>query len=201
MFEVRHKDLTLLDAGAGVGSLTAAFVSEVCNRIYIFFFKQKTAYEIDSELCGYLVSTFQQCKKTCESSGVAFDSKVVQGDFIDEGAGLLLNEMFSPVRRYNCAIMNPPYRKINIDSPERLALQAIGVETSNLYTGFLSIVLRMLETGGELVAITPRSFCNGLYFKTFRKTLLNTLALRRIHVFDSRQVAFTEDQVLDANVN
>ena len=87
MFEAKHRELTLLDAGAGVGSLTAAFVSEVCNR------KKKprsilaTAYELDSELCGYLVSTLMQCKQVCESSGVIFDYDVIQGDFIDEGAG------------------------------------------------------------------------------------------------------------------
>src|SRR5260370_22373754 len=80
MFQVKRNELTLLDAGAGVGSLTAAFVSEICNRKNKPESIHATAYEIDSELCGYLVSTFQQCKKTCESSGVAFDSKVVQGD-------------------------------------------------------------------------------------------------------------------------
>jgi adenine-specific DNA-methyltransferase len=40
--------------------------------------------------------------------------------------------------------MNPPYRKINTDSAERVALREIGVETSNLYTGFLSVALRLL---------------------------------------------------------
>ncbi len=200
MFEAEHKELTLLDAGAGVGSLTAAFVSEVCNRKNKPQSIDATAYEIDEELCEYLVSTLQQCKETCGSSGVGFHYEVIQGDFIDRGASFLRNEMFSPVHRYNCAIMNPPYRKINSDSPERLALRAIGVETSNLYTGFLSIVLNMLAVNGELVAITPRSFCNGLYFKPFRKLLSDTLTMRRIHVFDSRQVAFSEDEVLQENV-
>jgi adenine-specific DNA-methyltransferase len=200
MFETKNKELSLLDAGAGVGSLTAAFVSEVCNRKSKPHSIHATAYEIDSELCGYLASTLQQCKEMCESVGVAFDCQVVQGDFINQGASFLRNEMFSSVRRYNCAIMNPPYRKISSDSAERLALRAIGVETSNLYTGFLSIVLKMLMTNGELVAITPRSFCNGLYFKPFRKTLLDSLSLRRIHVFDSRQIAFSEDEVLQENI-
>src|SRR6185437_13321007 len=102
--------------------------------------------------------------------------------------------------RFTSAIMNPPYRKINSESDERLALSAIGVETSNLYTGFVSIALRLLADGGELVSITPRSFCNGLYFKPFRTTLLDALALRRIHVFESRQIAFSEDDVLEENV-
>src|SRR5260370_15816363 len=96
--------------------------------------------------------------------------------------------------------MNPPYRKINIDSAERVALREIGVETSNLYAGFLYVALRLLAPGGELVAITPRSFCNGMYFKPFRRIFLDALELRRIHVFDSRQVAFKEDEVLQENV-
>jgi adenine-specific DNA-methyltransferase len=79
-------------------------------------------------------------------------------------------------------------------------LREIGVETSNLYTGFLSIVIMLLAEHGELVAITPRSFCNGPYFKPFRKLLLETLTLRRVHVFESRQVAFKEDEVLQENI-
>jgi len=82
MFEAKDKELTLLDAGAGVGSLTAAFVSEICNRKKKPESIHATAYEIDSELCGYLVSTFEQCKKTCESSGVAFDCEAASASFM-----------------------------------------------------------------------------------------------------------------------
>jgi adenine-specific DNA-methyltransferase len=200
MFAATQEDITLLDAGAGVGSLTAAFVSEVCSRSTKPKRIHATAYEIDPNLAEYLAGTLQQCGKTCEAAGVAFECELIHGDFIDEGVRALRHEMFGPVRRFNSAIMNPPYKKINVDSPTRLALHEIGVETSNIYTGFLSVVLRLLEPGGELVAITPRSFCNGMYFKPFREIFLNTLALRRIHVFDSRQVAFKEDAVLQENV-
>jgi adenine-specific DNA-methyltransferase len=200
MFEAKQKDVTLLDAGAGVGSLTAAFVSEVCQRPDKPKTIHATAYEIDSKLAGYLDSTLQQCLKTCESVDVAFTYDLIRRDFIDDGVNGLRHEMFEPVRQFNCAIMNPPYRKINIDSAERLALREIGVETSNLYTGFLSVALKLLAPGGELVAITPRSFCNGMYFKPFRSIFLDALALRRIHVFDSRQVAFKDDEVLQENV-
>jgi len=58
----------------------------------------------------------------------------------------------------------------------------------------------MLESGGELVAITPRSFCNGPYFRRFRMALLDMMALRRIHVFESRKKAFGDDDVLQENV-
>src|SRR6202043_1484651 len=96
-------------------------------------------------------------------------------------------EMFGAPKRYNCAILNPPYKKINVESESRLMLREIGIETSNIYTGFLSVVLKLLASNGEMVAITPRSFCNGTYFKPFRALLLKTLAINRVHVFESRQ--------------
>lgn len=200
MFEAAHENINLLDAGAGVGSLTAAFISEVCGRPRKPKAIHATAYEIDLQLAEYLESTLEQCRGACESSGIRFGYHLIRGDFIDEGVRSLRQEMFGTVRRFNCAIMNPPYKKINSDSQMRLALREIGVETSNIYTGFLSVVQHLLEAAGELVAITPRSFCNGMYFKPFREMFLSTMALKRIHVFDSRQVAFKEDEVLQENV-
>jgi adenine-specific DNA-methyltransferase len=79
-------------------------------------------------------------------------------------------------------------------------LRALGIETSNLYTGFLALVIKLLEPGGELVAITPRSFCNGPYFAPFRHLLLQTMALRHLHVFESRVQAFKDDAVLQENL-
>ena len=159
-----------------------------------------TAYEIDHELAAYLEGTLQQCREACEAADIAFEGEPIRGDFIDEGVRALRHEMFGSVRRFSCAIMNPPYKKINSDSATRLALREIGVETSNIYAGFLSIVLHLLQPGGELVAITPRSFCNGTYFRPFREMLLGTMTLRRIHLFDSRHVAFKENDVLQENV-
>jgi len=48
--------------------------------------------------------------------------------------------------------------------------------------------------------IVPRSFCNGPYFKPFRKLLLSTTAFKHIHVFGSRKKAFKEDDVLQENI-
>jgi hypothetical protein len=57
-----------------------------------------------------------------------------------------------------------------------------------------------MEAGGEIVAIIPRSFCNGPYYKPFREILLAETAIRRIHLFDSRNSAFKDDAVLQENV-
>ena len=61
-------------------------------------------------------------------------------------------------------------------------------------------MVNLLEPGGELVAITPRSFCNGPYFKPFRKLFLKEMTLSRIHVFESRDEAFGADEVLQENI-
>lgn len=200
LFHADIETISLLDAGAGVGSLTAAFVSEMCERKGKPRTIHATAYEIDGELAGYLSDTLRQCERACNDAGIKFDGDLVHRDFIDEGVGMLRHQMFAPATSFNCAILNPPYRKIHSESETRKMLREIGVETSNLYTGFLSVVLNLLAPGGELVAVTPRSFCNGPYFTPFRKLLLDTLTLKRIHVFDSRQVAFKDDEVLQENV-
>jgi len=160
MFEGKQQSIALLDAGAGVGSLTAAFVAEICIRAEKPKKIHATAYEVDRQLAEYLADTMQLCKRTCEDTGIEFESEIIKRDFIDDGARIIRQKMFAPANQFNCAILNPPYKKINSDSEARLMLREIGVETSNLYTGFLSVVLMLLAPGGELVAITPRSFSN-----------------------------------------
>jgi adenine-specific DNA-methyltransferase len=57
-----------------------------------------------------------------------------------------------------------------------------------------------LTDDGELSAITPRSFCNGTYFKDFRRQFFSSMVLEAAHVFVSRRKAFAEDSVLQENV-
>jgi adenine-specific DNA-methyltransferase len=70
----------------------------------------------------------------------------------------------------------------------------------NLYTAFVALALQQLEPGGQLVAITPRSFCNGTYYEPFHRLLLDLSALLAIHVFESRKSTFRDDAMLQENV-
>jgi adenine-specific DNA-methyltransferase len=97
-------------------------------------------------------------------------------------------------------IMNPPYKKIASDSIHRLAMKKIGLDTVNLYSGFMAAAIKQLVPGGELVAIVPRSFCNGPYYHSFRELLFSETVIRHIHIFDSRSNAFSEDKVLQENI-
>ena len=97
-------------------------------------------------------------------------------------------------------ILNPPYKKINGETQTRRILNSAGIETSNLYAAFVWLAACLTRPGGEIVAITPRSFCNGPYFRRFRKALLSLVDLRHIHTFESRKEAFADDSVLQENV-
>lgn len=201
MFESPRASVSLLDAGAGVGSLTAAFVDNVCRRESPPREISATAYEIDPTLIEYLDETFELCRASCDRLGIKFSGEIVQADFIEAGVHSLGGKLFARGRNdYTCAILNPPYRKINNSSESRRLLLSAGVETPNLYTAFVALAAGLLVQGGELVAITPRSFCNGTYYKPFRKLFLDSMTFRRIHVFDSRDLTFREDRVLQENI-
>jgi adenine-specific DNA-methyltransferase len=202
LFEDLTGELRLLDAGAGVGSLTAAFVEEACSRKARPASITTTAYELDPILVRHLEGTKAACRAACQSRGIRFAAQIVPEDFIEQAVSLLREDLFAETNRprFNRAILNPPYRKIHSDSKARQLLRSVGIETSNLYTAFVALAVRLLDDGGELVAITPRSFCNGPYFKPFRELLLDTMSLRHIHIFHARNRAFKDDAVLQENV-
>lgn len=202
MFDCKRPLVRILDPGAGTGSLSAAFVVAMCQRLPRPTAIALTAYEIDPLLVEYLQETLDRCRAVCQEAGVSFECHLVQRDFLEAGASTFAGALFATGEkdRFDCAILNPPYCKIRTESRERQLLRSIGLETTNLYAGFLGVTARLLAPGGEMVAITPRSFCNGPYFEPFRRFLLREIRFRRIHVFDTRDTTFADDKVLQENV-
>jgi adenine-specific DNA-methyltransferase len=191
----------LIDPGAGVGMLTAAWIGRVVNGPGAPEAIDVTAFEVDQNLQDGLHRVLAACHKACDGAGIRFTYSVRTEDFIGASADALSGGLFaSEIAAFSCAILNPPYKKIRSDSVERSVLRHTGIETSNLYTAFVALSLRLLEAGGELIAITPRSFCNGPYFRPFRRDLLASNNLTHLHVLDSRTAAFGHDDVLQENV-
>lgn len=201
MFGPLPRTVRLLDAGAGAGALTAAFVSRCCEKRDGVRAIEAALYELDDEILDALSATMRECEHRCSDAEIRFTFIIHPADFIQELSSRLAGDLFGTLPpAFDAAIANPPYRKISTDSRERRALRSIGVETSNLYTGFIALIQRLLAPGGQLVGITPRSFCNGPYFRPFREDFLSQLELRRLHVFESRKAAFRDDSVLQENI-
>jgi adenine-specific DNA-methyltransferase len=185
------KDCRLLDAGAGAGALSCAFLDRCAARDGFSFEKMEVeAFEIDAGLGRRLEAALASY---AERLSVGY--RIFSDDFIHVAALQTLGS-----QRFTHAILNPPYKKIHSSSDHRLFLRQAGIETVNFYSAFVALALALLKPGGELVAIIPRSFCNGPYYRPFREYMLHRAALRHVHLFASRTEAFKGDDVLQENV-
>lgn len=186
----------LLDAGAGIGSLSAAFLDRWTDDDSQFISVDIDAFEIDELLRPALTQILEKYSKR-----PGFNVTIRTADFIQVATDWLSGSFFAEeLPKYTHAILNPPYKKIRNDSTYRTALRHAGIETVNLYTAFVALSLSLLEDQGQLVAIIPRSFCNGTYYRSFRDFVLQRAAVHHIHLFKSRSKAFQDDGVLQENI-
>ncbi len=190
LFKIR-KNITLLDPGAGIGSLTSAFLKKFKNKDNNI---TSVVWEIDPKLIKHLHQTLHYWK---DIIGEKFEYIVNSSDFIEDTC---LSILYGKNQEYSHIIINPPYKKINNNSKHRYLLSKVGIETVNLYAAFIALSVKLLKQNGELVAIIPRSFCNGTYFKPFRELLLNYCAINRIHLFESRSRTFKDENILQENI-
>lgn len=182
----------LLDPGAGEGALTAAFLDRWASGNFSFESVEIDAYEVDDPLVMHLAEALSRYAER-----LPVVSRIVAGDFIEEAVNRL---QFDRPCGFTHAIVNPPYKKINSRSAHRLLLRATGIETVNLYSAFIALTILLMKQGGQIVAIIPRSFCNGPYYRPFRELMLSQTAIRHLHLFGARDRAFKDDNVLQENV-
>ena len=121
LFELHTNTIRLLDPGAGTGVLTAAF----CERLLA---SDQTlnltidAYESDPALSQLLRMSLQACKLQLQGRGHDVKYNVCEKDFILHNEGYF-NEKDSSGESaerplYDFVISNPPYYKLNKDSPQ-----------------------------------------------------------------------------------
>ncbi len=193
----------VVEPGAGVGTLIAALAERIvregnCREWHA------TAYEIDAALRPLLTLVLGYTRHWLSKWNVRFEFEVKSEDFILANVSLMrpapLFESHDTRMAPQLVISNPPYFKIPKSDP-RVAIMAEVVHGQpNIYALFMAVAAKMLRPDGQLVFITPRSFCAGPYFRQFRKWFFATMALERVHVFESRTEAFERDEVLQENV-
>ena len=203
LFQVRGGAVRLLDPGAGTGVLAATF----CERLLesgIATSLIMDAYENDSNLLPFLRAVLGACKTKLETRGHNVACNIYEQDFILYNEGCLTKSgLFRGTAEcvsYDYAISNPPYYKLNKNSPQAVVMSDLISGQPNIYALFMALTVSMLKPEGEMVFITPRSFCSGLYYKKFREWFLHNVQVSNMHIFESRQEVFDRDRVLQENV-
>lgn len=186
-------EVRLLDAGAGIGSLTSAVLERDVHGDLQAASLHVTAFELDEALIPHLTETLAHY--AADDPRISYE--VIADSFLLAGLLALKAGSLAP---FTHAILNPPYKKISNQSDERALLRKAGIETVNLYSGFVGLALLLMAPEGSLCAIIPRSFCNGPYYRPFRELILRRSAIKRVHLFGSRTQAFSDDEVLQENV-
>ncbi|MGL5824820.1 MAG: Eco57I restriction-modification methylase domain-containing protein [Nocardioides sp.] len=188
-------ELRVLDPGAGSGMLTAALTARVlveCPGLSL----DVIAVETDETVLPDLRATLDACVRVGDGRVTA---GIVEADFIVGATGLDADPRLA-AESFDLVIENPPYGKLGTTNLHRQVMRRAGVDAPNLYAAFLALSTVALRPGGQLVAITPRSFFNGPYFGAFRRHFLNQVGLDRVHVFESRSAVFADMGVLQENV-
>lgn len=192
--------IKILDPGSGVGTLTAAVVERLLANPNQVKSCHITVYEIEPIFIESLNQCLRDCCRALKNQGIEADYSLRQDNFIKAGHQLNLPLFSSLSPEFTHIILNPPYKKIHSQAIEKKILTSLEIDTVNLYSAFVWLSMLQLNQGGEMVAITPRSFCNGVYFRRFRQAFLEKMALQKIHLFESRSAVFSEDNVLQENI-
>ena len=167
--------ISAFDPCCGVGNLAASLLSDSLERSEKIHL---TLVERDSSLVAEAKKNFCKIKEI----------EINEQDFFDF--------IQSCSRKFDRIILNPPYSKMAANSKAaKIAKSMLGHNETNLYSAFIACCLEMLTDRGELVAIVPRSFCNGTMFKNFRYFLFSRFYLHEIYLFESRKI-FDDNSVL-----
>lgn len=168
LFTKTDRPVKILDLGSGTGILSAVVAQDSMKGSSVLAIEQDPCLAADSR------SSLDQ---VCAASQVITDS--------------VFN--VSLPAEFNRVILNPPYKKI---PPIRIPSGSGDVKVTNLYTAFLVLAVNALAPMGECVAIIPRSWMNGEYFKDFRTWLLEECSIDVLAVYGSRQEHFHDMGIL-----
>src|SRR5580704_5949095 len=84
----------LLDAGAGAGALTEAFVARLCEKKDGVRAVEATLFELDPLIQDALSETMQHCERVCSQAGIGFTFTIHSTDFIREMSARLAKDLF-----------------------------------------------------------------------------------------------------------
>lgn len=168
----------ILEPGSGAGALAEAVLEGMNTQSRLSLVEKDQTFAV--HLQELLV----------EHPNAERESELHIGDFFEIGL-----KWKSAGRRFTNIIMNPPYGKIPPGDSSRTTLAQAGIPSHNLFSAFLWIATDLLDEGGRLIAIVPRSFLSGSTFARARDHILSRTQLVALHHFTDRRSIFGRDGV------
>lgn len=187
MIPSRPEPMRVLDPGAGAGTLFTALAARLLRQGQPPSALTVTAFEIDTGFRPFLERSADAVGNAYRARSIPCQVNLRFEDFAERTSLEALGHLFSEPEAFDAAILNPPYRRLSSKSDLRARLDALEIAAPNLYAAFLGLALRVVRPGGTVVAIVPRSFCNGTYFARFRRYLLSAASVRHVHLFARRK--------------
>jgi len=189
------KELRILDPGAGVGNFESALCEHAklrTTKVHLSF----DLYEDCQDMIPLLEMNMRACRKSMAQEGIDISYRILKENFIlaraAEFLGQTSNRKYSDEFLYDLVICNPPYHKLKKNSSEAVAMKTIVKGQPNIYVLFMAMGAKLVRDGGQLVILTPRSYCSGTYFSEFRKWFFGQITPVRLHEFESRRLLKTD---------
>ncbi len=197
--KVDKEKIKILDPGCGIGILSAAIVETLISGAKKIKTIELVVFETDVNILPFAENCFDYLRVWLNEKEIDFKIFLCKNDFILHNS-LVLSNVENSLEEYDIVISNPPYFKLPNDDERAIAARSVIYGQTNIYTIFLLIAAKLLKAEGELIFITPRSFCSGNYFRLFREIFFAIVNLKEIHLFNSRTAAFKRDKVLQENI-
>ncbi|ARW05664.1 BsuBI/PstI family type II restriction endonuclease [Bacillus atrophaeus] len=197
-----NKKMKILDPGAGTGILISALVDRIISE-ELELSLEVDLIENDSLVIPFLEQVMNYCAELMNRHGNEFRFKIIKDDFILYNSYLFIDDLFkstSTIDKYDLVISNPPYFKVKKNHRYSQLLDDYVFGQPNVYFMFMVVAEKLLKENGQLVFITPRSYCSGAYFERFREKFFEVIDADHIHVFSSRKGNFKGESVLQENI-
>lgn len=182
--------LSVLDAGAGSGVLSAAMIAAI----------REHGFKGEIELICY--ETDLNVLPLLEKNLILINASY-HITYSIKKENYILSQRFGlsdTAQLYDLIIGNPPYKKIAKNAEEALAIPEVCYGAPNLYFLFWAMAIHNLKQDCEMIYIIPRSWTSGAYFAKFRKYLFSQCVITQLHLFESRDKVFDDESVLQETI-
>ncbi|MCU4158435.1 N-6 DNA methylase, partial [Carboxylicivirga sp. A043] len=194
--------ISILDPGCGTAILSCSLIEKLVSDSEI---KEigLTLYETDKNVVTQTKLVAEYLANWLKKQNIGFNYTINELDFVlDNSEAFNLNSLFGTenLKQFDYIISNPPYFKISKADKRASVAKELVYGQPNIYSIFMGLSAKLLKNNGELIFITPRSFAAGNYFKAFRQSFFNEVSISDIHIFESRDKMFKNDNVLQENI-